>query len=42
MKTFWTVYPDDPDMTPQHKPSAHSWAWLFVVKCWGVMSGSSG
>ncbi len=29
MKTFWTVYPDDPDMMPQHfttKSQAQEWA----------------
>ena len=29
MKTFWTVYSDDPDMTPQHfttKSQAQEWA----------------
>ena len=29
MRTFWTVYPDDPDLKPQHfttKREAQEWA----------------
>lgn len=29
MRTFWTVYPDDPDMTPAHfvtRADAQEWA----------------